>query len=79
MNINHKIIVDIVLNFIHSQYVYQGYSLLATTSLKIRLLLIHIVSGIEGDYSSLWEREVRRDFINQCLHAYDRIRNLRHD
>jgi hypothetical protein len=29
----------------------------------------------EGCISSLWQREVRRDFINQCLHAFDHISN----
>jgi hypothetical protein len=27
----------------------------------------------EGYYSSLWQREVRRDFTNQCLHYFETV------
>ena len=27
----------------------------------------------EGNYSSLWKREVRRDFINQYIHYYKEV------
>ena len=30
----------------------------------------------EGHIASLWQREVRRDFIDRCLHAYDRISKI---
>jgi hypothetical protein len=29
----------------------------------------------EGYYSSLWQREVRRDFIKQCFHYYETVNN----
>jgi hypothetical protein len=29
----------------------------------------------EGDYSSLWKREGRRDFMNMCSHYYETIKN----
>jgi len=29
----------------------------------------------EGDYSSLWKREVRRDFANKCFYYFETINN----
>jgi len=29
----------------------------------------------EGDYSSLWKREDRRDFTKQCCHYYETVNN----
>jgi len=34
-----------------------------------------VPSPQEGYYSSLWKREVRRDFINQCTHYFETVNN----